>query len=1781
MAKTFKRALSVFLALIMCVSTLSVGVSAAETPENPTPAVTVQLVPGAEKTGSAYVELDNGKVTRDVKATTSDIIVTTKQTPGELTAVQPALKFDRNNTADQSAKKKSMELYTDNGHFHDPATFTVTDAPEGYPFKYVGHGDYSGHYISHVRVVYKRDAAGNALKDANGNYVIDHLEHVSSGTPLYYGGELVTNPDGPFHYATGTRPQQFLLKDEAGETFYGYCIDLATGAEGNTWYALANLEDNDYYASEESEDHVRGIVFNGYWGTESGTGSLASLKEALKAAVAAGTVENDYNIKLVNRKKFTTGYELAEGEYHYGSYVYWDLPAENVKLTDEIIDAMTEGEALDAMQAAIWSYANGSQATLNGVDGVIIGDMSAASSAMSDSLNGKNDPQGAARTRALYAWLMQQTASADDAKTVIVNDKTFVEDMSLTIGKQLSGDVFEAKLSFSNSFTVDQNKDNLKIVLTYVDANGETQTIEKALTGEDALVAENGYYTIDGLTLSKANPFQFTLNIVGEQYLTKNAYIFTSEKGVNGSQTFVSLAEGTISVDVSKTVDVTFDVENKFTPATPPKHETVTPDPSADKTDVLVDRLTNRFEVEVAVPGEDGDNRHDEVILMVDGSYSMDNEWPAMKEAITTIGKTVLNGSGNTQLTLMAFGMGDNEVLVHVKDADELAAALGELPGNLLYGRSSTNCEAGFTGVAEYIANHDSSLNEVNVIFISDGNVNTDEYESEFYDWKNNGWHRYSVEAIAEGAFVLECAYVSDAGLNTSNAYKTVFGDINPADLISWNEENEPVLKEGSVTAEQMIAWADQAWADAYAYSGLIPYVKYPVSDVERAFAKYDKEHNTHIQDAFYYALIGRSYPNRYTRTPAAANKLAAMDEVAALYVVDYDSETAWMKTGITSSKATFVKSNGIAGLCEALKGVLTDLAKTPFNDVYVTDYMSKWVNLDASTLKIVDNSTGETIWTVAGGWLIDNAPTAKNPPVVVEKIASADYANGGDDVIGNTSGDIYKLTWYVKDGAMLRSDTYSLKYEVTVDTAEEGFEYNKEYPANGNTDLHYRDENGTEKTKEIEVPPVDGVKDTVDEIVIHKVDTNGNALNGAKFALYSGDTLIGEYAVEGGKVSFKNLKPGTYKLVETVAPNGYIGVSEPMYFEIVAGEDGNFEIKHVFEEFEVNFPATAYEISNHSMYPAIPQTFVLLEGDKADTWSYPGEYTFGESNYRVVYCGDSKTDLEDGTRYVKTTLEDCFNAATANHLRAIVANSYPYATAEEVRAAAAAAGVADAENLTRGDMIAATQLAIWKYTNGENYTYRATYSVKDYPRWGKVYHDYSNELPENLQALTGTTTTVQDEASKARIDALYGYLMGLAPKSAAYSDVDVFFYTANGGKDVSQSLIGGDKPSFYVNGLDIFVKNVKVTVETPEIPEKPETSVTVSFKNGEASNISFMLLDPATGEVEFLKKYDIGSETSYEIPTEEGKISCVFIKQSTSGMFWMAQEVSEEMQQAVIDCLKAHNPSYKGYNAFCFGEGDHELEFKKGKFVTYTFAGDIANVDVKEEAKEEAKDEVIETTPVETTPVETTPAETAPVETTPVETTPVETTPVETTPAEPEKEPEAPKGELKVKVEGGKVKNWTVINGVTGIYIEANGKIPAVIWTSVKVEGAALDAFIEALGADAENEVLFGFGEHKVEYQHNKNKTKTVTFTFTNLAQEEPAPAAEVAETEASEPVVEETQASEPVVEETEPKAEETKASEPVVEETEPEATETEPEVEETKGNGKNKNKNKNKKNK
>ena len=395
---------------------------------------------------------------------------------------------------------------------------------------------------------------------------------------------------------------------------------------------------------------------------------------------------------------------------------------------------------------------------------------------------------------------------------------------------------------------------------------------------------------------------------------------------------------------------------------------------------------------------------------------------------------------------------------------------------------------------------------------------------------------------------------------------------------------------------------------------------------------------------------------------------------------------------------------------------------------------------------------------------------------------------------------DTEKFIWTFGDYVSIEKRT-SLTYKLELkDKAEEAGTYTVD--TNLSATLYPIDSEGNEgKPVVFPVPEVTYTVVNGTDIVIKKVDEAGKPLTGAEFALFdSNGEALGIATVDtNGELTFSNLKVGTYTLVETKTPDGYVGLREDITFEVVYIKD-HFEV-NVKDRYILHFPATAYEISNHSYYPAIPQNFILLNDDIAEGWEYTGEYVFGESDFEVVYCADSTVGAENQYVYTNKAVEDVFSVEVAEQLRAIISNSYPYVTMEDMIAAATVAGVADAANLTRGDIIAAVQLAIWKCTNDADHTYRATYSVMNYPKWGKVFHDYTDELPDDLPK--NTTKTMQDTAGAARVEALYDYLLGLEPLSAEESAINVVCYLSEDGKDASQTLIGATK-----NNTTITVKN-------------------------------------------------------------------------------------------------------------------------------------------------------------------------------------------------------------------------------------------------------------------------------------------------------------------------------------------------------------------------------------
>ena len=595
--------------------------------------VEVELIPGEKTTATGTEVTVTDNIPGGSTANNSDITTTTT-TDRTVTAETSEKEVEfKNSNAELLAPiepVKNVNKADDLANYWtDPGTTTVTgEAPDGYAYQMVGNGQQSYQYVNRIYVVYEKDEAGNPIKDENGDYVIKELRKVTSkvNEVLTVDGVPTTDINAVFDQKTGTTAAQGMLMDEDGNAVYVYCIDLGMDVPDNTWYAVGNLEDVDYFASEEAEKHVRNIVTNGYWGSAEGTGSLALLKQKMKDALKAGEIESEIEIS----------YRSESGE----------AVTETVILTDEIIDGLTSGEALDMTQVAIWSYSNGSLGVQDGRDGYIVGNVAYGDSSAGNR-SGKDDPAGMARMTALYNWLI---GLEDEQESIIViNEKNSVKDVSLTIKDKVSdseknadddkdNDVYHAEMNFTLAFVPDKESDDLLVYLTDADGNplkdAAGKPIVRRLAGENSedrsaetiLPDENGVYTLTGLQLQEKSDFTFDLRLEGTQYLEQGVYLYTAESGIDVSQTLVGLAEGTHNVDVSVGMTISFDVDendkvvaerkwhksasrNKTTGRTEDPSTTVIPDegvPMAASADGLVEIIDE--EVPLAAAPETGDN---------------------------------------------------------------------------------------------------------------------------------------------------------------------------------------------------------------------------------------------------------------------------------------------------------------------------------------------------------------------------------------------------------------------------------------------------------------------------------------------------------------------------------------------------------------------------------------------------------------------------------------------------------------------------------------------------------------------------------------------------------------------------------------------------------------------------------------------------------------------------------------------------------------------------------------------------------------------------------------------------------------------------------------------------------------------------------------------------------------------------------------------------------------------------------------------------------------------
>lgn len=302
----------------------------------------------------------------------------------------------------------------------------------------------------------------------------------------------------------------YLLMDDKGNQFFGYCVDLATNADRGHVYEIGNIEDQSYYQGSsiaDAEQHIRAIALNGYWGTASGTGSLDDVKQFLKDS----------------------------------GYANWDT--------------LTHGQALSATQAAIWNYGNndGNRYVYDDVVRYKYGESIEAGEI--------------ANIQALYQALLDAEAPAEKPTNIL--DAGDILSSQITIGEKVenntkntdnnaNNDVFNAGVSFTVAI-VPTDKDQLKVVVK----QGDKEVGSMNLTAANGTQDGNGNttYTLNNLQLQEN--LSINLSLDGTQHLKQGVYLYTAT--VNGvpsytaSQTFVGVGEGTHSValDVNMSFAVT------------------------------------------------------------------------------------------------------------------------------------------------------------------------------------------------------------------------------------------------------------------------------------------------------------------------------------------------------------------------------------------------------------------------------------------------------------------------------------------------------------------------------------------------------------------------------------------------------------------------------------------------------------------------------------------------------------------------------------------------------------------------------------------------------------------------------------------------------------------------------------------------------------------------------------------------------------------------------------------------------------------------------------------------------------------------------------------------------------------------------------------------------------------------------------------------------------------------------------------------------------------------
>ena len=277
-----------------------------------------------------------------------------------------------------------------------------------------------------------------------------NIHSISAAENESYDYKYVDN----YEFGDSKKAVIFKLKDESGEIYYAYCVDKDTRIQKNHDYSRVNVEDSDYY-SESDAKQIRAIVRNAY-------------------------------------------------------------PFQSLEYMQETfnIPTLTKGEAIDAIQFAIWNYANSYQGDL---------------------VNGSNE-----NVKNLYNQLISLPAAEQITTIAEIN---FLEPSAI-----FNGESYDVDFAYK---VTGKNVDGTTVSGDY--SFEEDLVVQYGATIEEAGVDENGYTHIIVKNLPSKTTVNLTVNAT--QDLGRDVYFYDPEGGRNASQSLIGIHEG--NTNISKSISFT------------------------------------------------------------------------------------------------------------------------------------------------------------------------------------------------------------------------------------------------------------------------------------------------------------------------------------------------------------------------------------------------------------------------------------------------------------------------------------------------------------------------------------------------------------------------------------------------------------------------------------------------------------------------------------------------------------------------------------------------------------------------------------------------------------------------------------------------------------------------------------------------------------------------------------------------------------------------------------------------------------------------------------------------------------------------------------------------------------------------------------------------------------------------------------------------------------------------------------------------------------------------